>query len=361
MSCSSLLFCLKFLLLLLCSTTNAHQHLRTNVGNDKEPVDQKQGILEGTGSTGSEPVDQKKQILQGSGNTGSCSWLIKCSTCTQSEGCGWCSDCMACTEGGATGPSTTNCMAYDYDQCSGENKFADLMLASHESELKQRSLLILNYEATRDQFVQAKQEVAAMEETVKKTKEMKTASKSISSNDESSTFALTTEKETAATACDRSKDQLTKTDKELSALIQKVQEQELIVDQLQTDKERAMENGQDDTAKIDETVRETTEMLAMTKDSRATVEKKLQTAKTESTTACEVSTQAANKYALHQGALTKANAGLNGAAGMYEAMVNALVLKKKEATRAKEKAIEIATQLKKVTKELRELRQTRTA
>ena len=91
--------------------------------------------------------------LQGTGNTGSCQWMITCEKCALSGECGWCSDCGRCVEGGTTGPSATNCKAWDYNRCSGESEYTDRSVADHEEESKERKKLVQEYDQERDRYV----------------------------------------------------------------------------------------------------------------------------------------------------------------------------------------------------------------
>lgn len=92
--------------------------------------------------------------LQGTGNTGSCQWMITCEKCSLSSECGWCSDCGRCVEGGTTGPSATNCVAWDYNRCSGgESEYTDRSVADHEEESKERKKLVQEYDQERDRYV----------------------------------------------------------------------------------------------------------------------------------------------------------------------------------------------------------------
>jgi hypothetical protein len=287
--------------------------------------------------------------------------LITCQSCAASESCGWCTDCGKCTEGGTTGPSSTNCMAWDYDQCSGSDKFADLMLDAHQEELSRREKLIAQYDAERDNYVQAQQEVSAMEQVAVATSDMTTMSKSVETNDESGTNALSTDKDTTATKCNTLTEELSAAKQEFGKTEAKLKEQETILRKLEDDKTVAMEGGADDTSQIDETLRETKELMATTQSQVDQNTAKKTSLENDAKSACDAASEAAAKQAQHDGVLLKAEAGAKGAAGMVGAVKTALALKKKEATRAKTQALSVAAQIKAITKELVALRNSRTA
>ena len=192
--------------------------------------------------------------LQGTGNTGPCSFMITCQMCSSSEGCGWCSDCGKCLEGSITSPSSTNCQAWDFEQCSGSATYADLALSSHQNEMKERDRLVEEYRNERDNYVRAVEEVAAMEQIVGKASQTETITKSVSEKDESGTFVLDTSKKTTQEECESSKTILTKQTKELEKLQQEKKDQEKIIATLETDRTTAMEGGKDDTSETDQTV-----------------------------------------------------------------------------------------------------------
>jgi hypothetical protein len=310
-----------------------------------------------SGATGGTVATHK----QGTGNTGSCSWLITCQSCAASESCGWCTDCGRCVEGGVTGPSSTNCVAWDYDQCSGDDKFADLMLDAHQNELNIRKKLIEQYDEVRDQYVRAKEEVASMEQGVLNAAEMNAASKSVVSNDASGSFALNTEKETTGEKCNEFTKSSIEIEQEYQEVKTKLDENSKIITKLESDKEKAMERGDDDTSKIDETMSEYTDVIKTTKEQMIAIDEKKALINQQKKEACDAFKEASTKEALHKGALVKAGASVKASGGMEVAIKGALKLKKEEATRTKAKAIEISEKIKRVTKELRDLRNSRTA
>ena len=66
-------------------------------------------------------------------------------------------------EGGATGPAETNCMSWDYKECSGKSGFDEEMKKDHQAELKQRDDMLKEWKFERQAYVLAKSNVARIE------------------------------------------------------------------------------------------------------------------------------------------------------------------------------------------------------
>ena len=329
-------------LLLLQRTTARQQFLRTNV----EPL---------------QATKASPPLLQGTGNTGSCSWMITCQMCASSEGCGWCSDCGRCVEGGTTGPSSTNCMAWDYEQCSGPEKYADLALSSHEFELKERTRLVEEYRKERDRHVAALEEVAAMEEIVKKASQTESISKSVSDKDQSGDYALSTTKKATQDECDAAEATFKKSQTEKEETKKKQSEQKTMLATLEADRTQALETGSDDTTQADSVIAETQNLLTVTATKMQESQDKTTLDEKNRDDACNKAKQATVDDALHQGQVATAKAGVNGAATMLTAMEAGLQSKRAEAKRSKSRALEISAKLKALTKSLKALRKERTA
>jgi len=200
-----------------------------------------------------------------------------------------------------------------------------------------------------------------MEQVAVATSDMTTMSKSVETNDESGTNALLTDKDTTATKCNTLTEELSAAKQEFGKTEAKLKEQETILRKLEDDKTVAMEGGADDTSQIDETLRETKELMASTQSQVDQNTAKKTSLENDAKSACDAASEAAAKQAQHDGVLLKAEAGAKGAAGMVGAVKTALALKKKEATRAKTQALSVAAQIKAITKELVALRNSRTA
>ena len=98
----------------------------------------------------------------------SCKWFFSCSHCATIANCGWCNDCGRCVEGGATGPAETNCMSWDYKECSGKSGFDEEMKKDHQAELKQRDDMLKEWKFERQAYVLAKSNVARIEAVIKR-------------------------------------------------------------------------------------------------------------------------------------------------------------------------------------------------
>lgn len=96
----------------------------------------------------------------------SCKWFFSCSHCATISNCGWCNDCGRCVEGGATGPAETNCMSWDYKECSGKSGFDAEVKLSNQAEIKQRDEMVNEWTLERAAYVSAKTNVARIEAVI---------------------------------------------------------------------------------------------------------------------------------------------------------------------------------------------------
>jgi hypothetical protein len=98
----------------------------------------------------------------------SCKWFFSCSHCATVSNCGWCNDCGKCVEGGATGPAETNCLSWDYKECSGKTGFEEEMKLSNKDELKRRDEMVNEWKLERAAYVLAKSNVARLDAVLKR-------------------------------------------------------------------------------------------------------------------------------------------------------------------------------------------------
>ena len=108
-----------------------------------------------------------------------CQWYFSCAQCATVANCGWCNDCGRCVEGGRTGPAETNCMSWDYQQCSGKDGFDDEVARSSKDELQERARLVAQWKVEKAAYVAAKDNVARVTAIITKGKQSTTVGSSV--------------------------------------------------------------------------------------------------------------------------------------------------------------------------------------
>jgi hypothetical protein len=298
---------------------------------------------------------------QGTGNTGPCSWMVSCGSCTRSEGCGWCGDCGRCVEGGSIGPSATNCVAWDYEQCSGDDVFADRLLEQHKRELEQRRQLVDDYRKERDNYVRAKEDVARLTELVGSVAAAAAGAESAESGDKSADFKVGEAEKRATDACKDATDAHAAQAEEEAALAAEVEKLGGVGKKLAGERADALEGGAEDTTKIDLTIQQTDELMSTKNDALLKMQAGLKVAEATKKTACVEQQEATAKRMQHEGSVKKAASASAQAASLLGATKASVSSRKNEAKRSRTRAMEISRKIQALTAELSALRNAQTA
>ena len=298
---------------------------------------------------------------QGTGNTGACQWMISCQMCTGSEGCGWCTDCGRCVEGGPTGPSATNCVAWDYEQCSGTDTYADKILEQHKDELEERSRLVAAYHAERDNYVKAREEAARTAGLVSAVSAAEGSAASVQSSDSSETFKIEEAAKSTAIACSDAQEKRGAQDTAVAELKAKVKSYEELGATLAQQKDAALEGGASDTTEADTQIAETKALLEGASTKLAEEEATLKTDADAEAGACGDADAAKEAQMKHAGEVKGAGTVTANAKQMVSATKEALKGQQSEARRAKARALEISGKIRALTATLAALRKAQTA
>ena len=259
------------------------------------------------------------------------------------------------------GPSTTNCVAWDYEQCSGEDVFADRLLEQHKRELEQRRALVDDYRKERDNYVRAKEDIARLTEIVGSVAASAAGAESAESGDKSADFKISETERRATEECKGATDAHAAQAKEEAALAAEVEKLGDVGKKLASERADALEGGAEDTTKIDLTIQQTDELLSSKNDALTKMRAGLKVAEATKKAACVEQQEATAKRMQHEGSVKKAAAASAQAASLLGATKASVTARKGEAKRSRERAMEISRKIQALTRELSELRSAQTA
>ena len=259
------------------------------------------------------------------------------------------------------GPSATNCVAWDYEQCSGSELYADRMLEQHKQELEQRRSLVEQYHEERDNYARAKEDVARLQEIVGSVAAAAAGAESAESGDKSSDFKIGEAEKRATEECKTAAEDFDKQASEEADLSAEVEKLSGVSKKLADERADALEGGAEDTTKIDLTIQQNDELVDSKKDALSKARADLKNAEALKKASCAEKEEATVKRMQHEGSIRKAAERSSNAETLLSATKETVEARKKEARRSRERAMDISHKIQALTQELSAVRRAQSA
>lgn len=191
-----------------------------------------------------------------------------------------------------------------------------------------------------------------MEKTVIQTEVEASINNVIAAKGSDGNIALEGASKATLAKCNASKQEVIQKKEEKKKLLITIDERKTTLLMLEKERTEAMESGDADTTKSEIATEDTSKLLREVEEELSTVDKTLATLEEEQKKVCNDANEAETKEAAQEGKVASEKITKENFHTVAEATKIGLKRKKQEATRAKERALEIARELKRRTKEL---------